>query len=97
MYSYTDFQGVNDDLDFLNWQEPVAKVFQSTLPSEKESDLQRNDSGIVTDEVSIHAPLRKGERRCASCCLGRVSMVSIHAPLRKGERPWADAANALAL
>ena len=24
MYTYTDFQGVDDDLDFLNWQEPVA-------------------------------------------------------------------------
>ena len=59
--------------------------FQSTLPSEKESD-SGGSSPRGAGLVSIHAPLRKGERLgCVQHWHSQWS-VSIHAPLRKGER-----------
>ena len=63
----------------------VISLFQSTLPSEKESD-RWHCYGPRGQEVSIHAPLRKGERLSRSRFGSMYATVSIHAPLRKGER-----------
>ena len=86
-----------------------SQQFQSTLPSEKESDIvprslwhrrtcfnprsppkrRATTSFCVTrhaSTVSIHAPLRKGERRRGGVTFAPDECVSIHAPLRKGER-----------
>ena len=56
--------------------------FQSTLPSEKESD-QRVPCLESSLDVSIHAPLRKGATHTLPGEHSARAGVSIHAPLRK--------------
>ena len=59
--------------------------FQSTLPSVERSDqvLRHRETPAW---VSIHAPLRREERRDTECPTGNGQSVSIHAPLRREER-----------
>ncbi len=61
--------------------------FQSTPPSEERSDTSLSaESRANAADVSIHAPLRREERRCVPVRKHRLRPVSIHAPLRREER-----------
>ena len=61
-------------------------MFQSTPPSEERSDWHIDVLPVLPIAVSIHAPLRREERRGRCGHRRRLPGVSIHAPLRREER-----------
>ncbi len=64
----------------------VVRWFQSTPPSGERSDLPTSSLHRHRQPVSIHAPLRREERRWQGIRVRRFAEVSIHAPLRREER-----------
>ncbi len=77
-------------------QKPVTRQrklrFQSTPPSGERSDVQSQASGDGAWPVSIHAPLRREERRSRCCpCRGYLTSFNPRPPPERGATFIAEA------